>query len=217
MSVTILLADDHPIVRRGLRDLLESAPGFQVVGEAGNGLEAAEMAAALRPRVLVLDLMMPGMNGLELLRQVAHSTPETRAIVLSMHGAQAYVREAIHSGAAGYLLKDAAPVELITAIREALAGRRYLSPALQERLGAEGLEPPGEASADPFNALTARERQVLQLVAEGYTSAGIAGLLSISPRTVELHRVKLMKKLGLKNLAEAVRYAIGRGILPVEP
>lgn len=216
MSVTILLADDHPLVRRGLRNLLETEAGFLVVGEAEDGLQAIQLAEKLQPGILIVDLMMPNLNGLEVLRQVAHHSPRTRMIVLSMQSAEPYVVEAFRSGAIGYVLKDGAPEELIHGIREALLDRRYLSPKLPERLIEAITNPSALDRQDPFETLTDREHEVFQMAAEGKTAPEIAKLLSISPRTVELHRSRMMNKLGFHSQTELVRYAIKRGILPTE-
>lgn len=210
---TIVLADDHPVVRQGLRRLLEAEPDFAILGEASEGLEAANLVEKLRPNVLVLDLMMPGMNGLVLTREIAHRFPKTRCLILSMHANEAYVVEALRNGAAGYVLKEASETDLVTAVRDVAAGRRYLSPPLTER----AIEAYGERAAtapfDAYETLTARERQILQLTAEGHSAAEIAARLSISPRTAETHRANLMRKLGLHSQADLIRYAVRRGIL----
>jgi two-component system response regulator NreC len=204
---TIALADDHHIVRQGLRRLLEDEPDFQVVGDTGDGLEA------LQPDVLVIDLAMPGLSGLEVTRQVCQRSPQTRVIILSMYANEAYVLEALKNGAAGYVLKESSGVDLVLAMREALAGRRYLSPPLSEHAIEAYLKKVDTGPPDPYETLTAREREVLHLAAEGHTNNQIAKRLSISPRTVETHRANLMRKLGLNNHAELIRYALGRGIL----
>ncbi len=212
----ILLADDHHIVRQGLRALLESDPHFRLVGEAGDGIEAVRMTERLKPDVLITDVMMPGLNGLEVTRQVTKSVPRTRVIILSMYTNDAYVLEALKNGASGYVLKDSQASDLIQAVREVAAGRRYLSPPLSERtldLYAKKIE---DVREDPYEMLTTREREVLQMVAEGRTSAEIAERLFISPRTAEGHRANVMRKLGLQNQAELIRFALKRGILPMD-
>lgn len=212
----IVLADDHHIVRQGLRALLESDPHFRLVGEAGDGIEAVRLTERLKPDVLITDVMMPGLSGLEVTRQVTRSTPRTRVIILSMHTSDAYVLEAIKNGASGYVLKDSQASDLIQAVREVAAGRRYLSPPLSERaldLYSKKLE---DAPEDPYEMLTTREREVLQMVAEGRTCAEIADRLFISPRTAEGHRANLMRKLGLQNQTDLIRFAIKRGILPLD-
>lgn len=215
MSVTILLADDHHVVREGLRALLEAEGDFRVVGEAADGLEAVQMSTRLKPAVLLLDLMMPGLNGLEVTRQVSRQSPQTRILILSMHGNEAYVLEALRNGANGYLLKESRRSEMVQAIREVAAGRRYLSTPLSQRAIDTYLET-RDASVDPYETLTTREREVLQLAAEGNTNAEIAGRLSISPRTVEVHRANLMRKLVLQSQADLVLYAAWKGIIPLE-
>jgi two-component system, NarL family, response regulator NreC len=216
LTVTILLADDHPFIRRGLRTLLETETGFSVVGEARDGLQAVQLAESLQPGILIVDLMMPNLNGLEVLRQVRHRSPKTRMIVLSMQSAEPYVVEAFRSGAIGYILKDSAPEELITAIRQALVDAQYLSPKLRETLIDVIAKPTASLMQDPYETLTTREREVLQMVAEGKTAPEIAKQLSISHRTVELYRGRMMNKMGFHSQSELVRYAIKRGILPME-
>jgi len=216
MNVTVLLADDHPIVRQGLRRLLESESDFTILGEASDGLQAVQMVDRLKPDILVVDLMMPGMNGMEVLRQISRLSPATRAIVLSMHSSDGYVIEALKCGACGYILKDTGPGELVQAVREVHQGHRYLSPALSERLIQAYIQTAEELPPDPFDSLTNREREVLQLAAEGCTAPEIAGKLSISPRTAELHRTNLMKKLNLSNQTDLIRYALKRGILSMD-
>ena len=216
MSVTVLLADDHPLVRRGLRSLLEAEAGILVVGEAEDGLQVVQLADKLHPNVMVVDLMMPNLNGLEVIREVRHRSPNTRMIVLSMQSAEPYVVEAFRAGAMGYVLKDGAPGEVVHAIRQSLLGIKYLSPKLPERLAEVQSESSGGAEPDSYEGLTDRERQVFQMAAEGKTAAEIGNILSISARTAELHRGRMMDKLGLRNQTELVRYAVRRGILPVD-
>lgn len=213
---TILLADDHHIVRQGLRALLQSEPHFQLAGEAGDGLEAVRLAEKLKPDVLITDMMMPGLNGLEVTRQVTKSLPRTKVIILSMYTNDAYVFEALKNGASGYVLKDSQASDLIQAVREVIAGRRYLSPPLSERALELYMRRVEAVPDDPYELLTDREREVLQLVAEGCTSAEIAHRLFISPRTAEGHRANLMRKLGLQNHTDLVRFALKRGILPLD-
>ena len=216
MSVTILLGDDHPLVRRGIRGLLEAEQDFAVVGEAEDGLAVVQLAEKFQPQVLVVDMMMPNLNGLEALKQVSHRSPKTRKIVLSMQSAEPYVVEAFRSGALGYVLKDSAPNELIQAIRTSLDGSRYVSPKLPERLVNALLEARGDPEPSAYDTLTEREREVLQMGAEGKTAPQIAKILSISPRTAELHRSRMMDKMGFRNQAEVVRFAVKRGILPLD-
>lgn len=212
----IVLADDHPIVRQGLRALLEAETDFQLVGEAGDGLEAVALVERVKPDVLVLDLMMPGLAGFEVARQTRQRSPQTRIVILSMHADEGYVLEALTAGASAYVLKKSATADLVKAIRDAIAGRRFLSPPLSEHLIDAYVEKTKSAPLDSYNTLTPREREVLQLAAEGHTNAKIATRLSISPRTVEMHRASVMRKLGLQNQVELVRYALQRGILAKE-
>jgi DNA-binding NarL/FixJ family response regulator len=213
---TIVLADDHHVVRQGLRSLLEAEPDFSVVGEASDGLETAQLVERLQPDVLVLDLMMPGLNGLEVTRQVGQRSPQTHVVILSMHANEAYVLEALQAGAAAYVVKESTSAELVRAVREAVAGRRYLSPPLSERAIEAYMQKAESAALDPYETLTAREREVLHLAAEGHNTAEIADRLFISRRTVETHRANLMRKLGLRSQTDLIRYALQRGILPME-
>jgi DNA-binding NarL/FixJ family response regulator len=216
MGVTVLLADDHPIVRQGLRRLLEAEADFKVVGEASNGIEAVQLVERLRPDVLVVDLVMPDLSGIEVLRQARQRSPATLSVVLSMQNSEVYVVEALRNGAMGYILKDTAPSEVVEAIRIVANKHRYLSPSLSEHLIDALLQRTEETSTDVYEDLTPREREVLEMVAKGNTNAEIAAQLSISTRTVELHRANMMSKLGLRNQVDVVRYAIKRGLLSLE-
>ncbi|MBN2505574.1 MAG: response regulator transcription factor [Verrucomicrobia bacterium] len=211
--ITIVLAEDHHIVRQGLRLLLEAEPGFRLVGEAADGLEAVRLVETLHPNVLVLDLMIPRLHGLDVTRQVRRQCPETHVVILSMHADEPYVMEALRNGATGYVLKDATGADLVHAVKDAMAGRRYLSPALAERALSSYVERPGESELDVYETLTNRERLVLQLAAEGHSSPEIAKQLFISTRTVETHRANFMRKLSLHSQTELVRFAIRKGIL----
>jgi len=214
--ITIVLADDHTIVRQGLRVLLEAEPDFLVVGESANGLEVPGLVERMQPNVLVLDVMMPGISGLEVTWQVRESSPETSVIILSMHANEAYVLAALRNGATGYVLKDSSASDLLEAIREVSLGRRYLSPPLSEPSLENYLEKARSAPVTTHDSLTSREREVLQLAAGGHTSHEIASLLAISPRTAEAHRANLMRKLGLRVPADLIRYALQQGIISVE-
>lgn len=213
---TIILADDHPIVRRGLRSVLEVEKDFSLIGEAGDGIEAVRLVENLTPNILITDMMMPGLTGLEVTRQVRHRVPKVKIIILSMHAAESYVLEALRNGANGYVLKDSAADELVHAIREVLAGRRYLSSQLSERAIETYIQKSESSITDSYDSLTNREREVLKLAAEGCTNNEIAERLFISPRTAETHRANLMKKLSLSNHTELIRYAIRRGLLPLD-
>jgi two-component system, NarL family, response regulator NreC len=213
---TIILADDHPIVRRGLRSVLEAEKGFSLIGEAGDGLEAVRMVENLEPDILITDMMMPGLTGLEVTRQVRHRVPKTKIIILSMHASESYVLEALRNGANGYVLKDTVSEELVEAIRDVIAGRRYLSSQLSERAIETYILKAESTPEDSYDSLTTREREVLKLAAEGSTNNEIAERLFISPRTAETHRANLMKKLVLSNHTELIRYAIRRGVLSLD-
>ncbi len=213
---TILLAEDHLIVRQGLRALLGMVPEFLLVGEAGDGQAALELAVRHQPDVLVTDLMLPGLNGLEVIRQARRQSPRTRIVVLSMYANAAYIAEAFQAGALGYVLKQSSAGELVCAIQEALAGRRFLGAPLSEQQVRAYEQEMQMDMRGPYATLTPREREVLQLVAEGHTSAAIAGRLNVSPRTVEMHRYHLMRKLGLHAQADLIRFAIQQGLVPIE-
>jgi two-component system response regulator NreC len=212
MTVTVLLVDDHPMIRQGLRNLLGDVPDFQVIGEANDGLEALQKIELLKPDVLIVDMMMPNLNGLDVLLQTKKISPCTRTIVFSMQSAEPYVVAALRAGAAGYILKDTGPGELVAAIHSVMQGNLYLSAQLSEWLESTKFKIE-DAPLDLQLTLTMREREILQMVAEGRSSTEIGNRLVISPRTVETHRSHLMKKLGLRNQADLIRYAIKRGIL----
>jgi two-component system, NarL family, response regulator NreC len=213
---TIVLADDHHVVRHGLRALLEREQDFSIVGEAADGREVIEVVLRLRPDVLILDLVMPKLQGLEVTQLLTTQTPATRIIVLSMHASEGYVLEALRKGAVAYVLKEATSTELVTAVREVVSGRRYLSPPLSERAISAYVQKTATNALDVYETLTAREREVLRLAAEGYTSTRIAAALSISPRTAETHRANLMRKLALRTQADLIRYALRRDT-PLDP
>jgi DNA-binding NarL/FixJ family response regulator len=214
LELTLVLAEDHRIVRQGLRALLQTEAGVRLVGEAADGLEAVRLVERLRPNVLVLDLMLPGLGGLEVTRRVSRQAPHTRTVILSMHSNEAYVVEALRAGATAYVLKASGAEELMRAVRAAAAGQQFLSPAISEHALQSYREK--AAPADPYETLTDREREVLQLTAEGLSGNAVAERLHISPRTVESHRANAMRKLGLRNQKELVRYAAQRAI-PLPP
>ena len=209
---TAIIADDHEIVRRGLRDILEGEGTCRVVAEAADGLAAAQLVEKHKPGVLVLDLNLPRLHGLEVLRQVRTSSPHTRVIVLSMHSDEPYVIEALRAGAMAYVLKGSESLEIVKALKEVLVGRRFLSATLSEWAINALVAKPVDA-ADPLNALTQRERMVLQLAAEGSNNNEIAEKLFISPRTAETHRANLMRKLAVQNQTDLVRFAIRKGLI----
>jgi DNA-binding NarL/FixJ family response regulator len=214
--IQIVLVDDHQVVREGLRALLQAQPDFRLVGESEDGTDAIRKIGQLRPDVVVLDLMLRGVQGLEVLRQVHRDVPRARVVVLSMHHDLAYVNEALQNGAAAYVLKASPSSEVVRGIREAVAGRRYLSPPLSEEEVDQYARQVDNGRLDPYETLTTREREVLQLAAQGYTNNQIAEILCIGRRTVETHRASMMHKLKLKNQAELVAYAIRKGLIPAD-
>jgi two-component system response regulator NreC len=218
MSVTILLADDHPVMRQGLRLLLEAEADFSVIGETGDGLEVIELIECLRPDVLVLDLKMPGLSGVEVTRLVHQQFPAIQIVILSMYASVAYVVECLAVGAKAYILKKSTAEELVHAIREAVCDRRYLSTSLSEEVGDidDRIDLHRRQTSDTlelYETLTRREREVLLLVGEGQTSAEIASRLVISPRTVDMHRRHIAKKLSLSGQSALMRYALQRGLV----
>lgn len=212
-KTSVVLADDHQVVRQGLRSLLEAEGDIAIVGEANDGLETAKMVEELQPDVLVVDLMMGGMNGIEVARHVTKRSPKTKTVILSMYGNEGYVMEALRVGARAYVLKEATASELLHAIREVMVGRRYLSAPLSEQAINAYLQKAEGTTLDPYDTLTTREREVLYLVAQDCTNADIAKKLFISSRTVEVHRANMMRKLGLRTRSQLLRYAIQRGVL----
>ena len=218
-EIRVFLADDHALFRAGLRMLLEQMVGVEVVGEAGNGREAVQLIKKIRPNVVLMDISMAGLNGLEATAQVSQECPDVRVIVLSMHVTGQYVAQSLRAGAAGYLLKDAAAAELEQAVKIVASGDTYLTHEVSQhmildyrrRLGRRGAddqqEPP---SADP---LTPRQREILQLIAEGHTTKQIAALLHRSEKTIEAHRLRLMNQLDIHDVASLVRYAIRIGLV----
>jgi DNA-binding NarL/FixJ family response regulator len=216
-ALRLVLADDHHVIRQGLRTLLEQELGCAVVGEAANGHEALELVARLAPDVLVVDLMMPGITGIEVIRQLQPLALPTRVVVLSMHADELYVREALRAGATAYVLKEAQASEFVAAVRAAAAGERYLSRALSERMIEQYMQQERAAADDPYELLSERERVVLRLAALGHTAAEIAAQLSLSSRTVETYRATMLQKLDLRTQTDLVRYAIRRGIIALDP
>lgn len=213
---TIVLADDHDVVRRGLQFILETEPDFDIVGEAADGLETIHIIEQLQPDVLVVDVMMPGLSGLEVSRRAAEVAPRTSVVVVSMYANEAYVMEALQSGAKAYVLKNSTQDELIPAVRQAAIGRRYISEALADTIEAYMKKAKDGVISDSYEMLSNREREVLHLAAEGLTNAEIAERLFLSPRTIEDHRSSMMHKLGLRTHVDLVRYALHRGILPID-
>ncbi len=212
MPIRILIADDHGVLRAGLRVLLNAEPDMQVVGEATAGHETLRLANELRPDVVLLDLSMPDLGGIEVTRRIKAALPETRVLILTVHEDERLLREAIQAGAAGYIVKRAVETELINAVRVVWRGDLYVHPAMTRAL-LKGLVPSSPADERPIESLTPRDTEVLRLIAQGYTNREIADLLSLSVRTVESHRANIMDKLGLRGRAELVRYAREHGLL----
>jgi len=214
-AIRILLADDHVLVRASLKYLLEGFAGLEVVGEAKDGYETVKMVDAVRPDIVVMDISMPGLNGLEAARSITKEHPAARVVVLSMHSDETHVLQALRAGAAGYVLKESAPAELEAAIRAVARGESFLSPAISRHVIGDYLKrvPPESGSPD---LLTPRQREILRLIAEGKTSKHIARLLGTSVKTVESHRASLMERLDIHELAGLVRYAIRHGLVSPE-
>ena len=210
----IVIAEDHTILREGLRALLSSHPDLEVVGEAADGRDAIRCVEEAGPDLVLLDLSMPRMDGLDAIREISKRSPETKILALTVHKAEEYVLAALQAGADGYALKDATQAELVTAIRSVLAGKRYLSPGVSEKV-IEGYlaGKKGRTTKTPWDSVTAREREVLKLIAEGHKNKEIAEILCISVKTVEKHRSNIMEKLDLHNVSDLTAYAIERGIV----
>ena len=214
-GIRVLVADDHTLVRAGIRGLLEGLDGVEVVGEAGDGQETLRLAAAIRPDIVLLDVGMPGLNGLDVAARLTAQEPSIRVLILSMHTSEEYVLRALRAGCAGYLLKGSAVAELEIALRAVARGETYLSPAVSKHVMDDYVRRTGGA-VDPIDALTARQREVLQLVAEGHTSKDIAERLGLSFKTVEAHRAQIMERLGIHDVASLVRFAVRMGLISPE-
>ena len=207
--IRILLADDHAVVRRGFQMILAEQSDMEIVGEAGNGREALELAAKLKPDVVVMDVAMPELNGIEATRRMADNAPHARVLALSMHKDSVYVRETLRAGARGYLLKDSVAADLVSAVRAVAAGEGYLSPAVSDAV----LDDYRRHVTNPIDLLTSREREVLQMLAEGKTNKEIAGVLNLSVYTVDAHRGRIMEKLNVHSINELVRFAVRNGLI----
>lgn len=212
MTIRVLIADDHTILRHGLSHSIGQEHDMEVVGEVDEGHKAVELARELSPDVAVMDISMPDLNGIEATRMIQRESPKTRVIALSMHSSKRYVREMFKAGAAGYLLKECEFEELVGAIRLVAQGRTYITPAVTGTLLESCVEDEGQAGQSAFSLLTQREREVLQLIAEGHTTKQVARRLYISPKTVEAHRLKVMNKLNIDNIAQLTKYAIQEGL-----
>ncbi|MCX5974069.1 MAG: response regulator transcription factor [Coprothermobacterota bacterium] len=214
--IRILLADDHPVVRAGLRAVLEGEPDFEILGEAVDGLDAIRLTESLEPDVLVLDIVMPDMDGLEVTRRVRESTLQTRVVILSIHVNESYAAQALRNGASAYVAKNAPTQFLMDAIRAAVVGKTFFSPPLSKKTIQSYLAKAQESQFDPFSLLSTRERVILQLIAHGLRSTEIGSRLFISSRTVETHRAHIATKLGLRTQAELIHFALQNGMLLME-
>jgi DNA-binding NarL/FixJ family response regulator len=211
-KIRTLVADDHRIVRESLVSVLEASGTCEVVGQAADGIEAVELALKLRPEVAIVDISMPRLGGLEVVRRLRAELPDTRVLVLTMHEEEEYVLHVVRAGGAGYLLKDAATTELLQAVRDLHAGRGHFGP-YAARVLAEQAKQPRRDLDDPYGRLTAREREVFHLLIEGRTTKEVARALDISAKTAENHRAHVLEKLGAHNIADLVRYAVRKGLL----
>jgi DNA-binding NarL/FixJ family response regulator len=208
-KIHILLADDHAVVRQGFKMILAAQPDMEIVGEAGNGREALDLAGQLQPDVIVMDVAMPELNGIEATRRVADLSPRSRVLALSMHKDSVYVREILRAGARGYLLKDSIASDLLAAVRAVARGEGYLSPGVSDAV----LNDYRRHVTDPIDLLTSREREVLQMIAEGKTNKEIATVLNLSVYTVDAHRGRIMEKLNLHSVTDLVRFAVRCGLV----
>jgi DNA-binding NarL/FixJ family response regulator len=214
VKTRILLADDHGVVRKGLRFLLESEPDLEVVGEAADGCQAVEMAAELEPHVIVMDIGMPRLNGIDATTQIVRAHPHMAVVILSVHSDETYLVRTLSAGAKGYLLKDSAEEDLVRAIRSVSAGKPFFSPAIAKVMLDDYVRMLQQSGVtDSYELLTDREKQVLQLLAQGKTNKDVATLLDLSPYTVETHRTRIMQKLNLHNTAEIVLYAVRKKLV----
>ncbi|MDR7417914.1 MAG: response regulator transcription factor [Armatimonadota bacterium] len=212
MPIRVLLAEDHGLVRAGFKALLASLSGIEVAAETDNGREALDLVESLRPDLVLMDIAMPGLNGLEATARIGKAYPEVRVVILSMHASEEYVMRALRAGAMGYVLKSAGVAELELAINAVMRGETYLSPPISKRLVDDYIRRTSE-EGDPLDRLTPRQREILQLIAEGRSTKAIAQTLGLSPRTVETHRAQLMERLGVHDVAGLVRFAVRMGLV----
>lgn len=215
MRIKVLLADDHTILRDGIRSLIEDEPDMEVIGEAEDGITVVKLAETLQPDVILMDIAMPLLNGLEATRQIRKNNPRAKILILTMHENEEYIRQVLAAGAMGYILKDAAARELLGAIRAVNKGEVVLSPAITRLIVTDYLRWGDLTAQDTSDGLTDRERQILQLIAEGYTNKQISEILTISVKTVQAHRLNLMKKLDLHDRGELIKYAIQKKIIDI--
>jgi DNA-binding NarL/FixJ family response regulator len=217
MSITVFLADDHAVLREGLKLLLESQEDIKVIGDAANGREAVRQTIKLRPDVIIMDISMPELNGIEATNQILEACSSTRIIILSMHDASEHILRALKAGARGYLLKESAGKEIIQAVRAVYGGSRYLSRKISDNLIDKYLLKYGDDELDnPLSRLSAREKEIMQLVAEGKSSLEIANIIFLSPKTVETYRSRLMQKLNVSDIAGLIKIALKHGLIPLE-
>ena len=216
MSVKVLLVDDHAIIREGLRSLLEKQPDMEVVADVDDGRRAVEMVRELSPDVVIMDVTMPRLGGIEATRQITGESPSVKVIALSIHSKRRFVADMLQAGAAGYILKECLFDELVQAIHAVCEGGRYLSPSITDVVVNDYVKRLSSDEESPLRSLTGREREVLQLVAEGKSSAQIGDLLYLSPKTVDTYRSRLMQKLGIQDLASLVKFAVRQGLVPLE-
>ncbi|MBU6432579.1 MAG: response regulator transcription factor [Nitrospirae bacterium] len=212
MAIRVLLADDHALVRQGIRSLLEKLDDVEVVGEVGDGRKALELSKTIQPDIVFMDITMPGLNGLEAVIRMKKECPATRVIMLSMHAGEEYFQQALDSGAAGYLLKDADRMELELAIRTVMRGDTYLTPTVA-KYAVEAYRQRKEGDQGPLASLSSRQKEILQLIAEGYANKEIAQRLDLSPRTVETHRAELMERLNIRDVPGLVKLALRAGLI----
>jgi DNA-binding NarL/FixJ family response regulator len=214
MAISVLIVDDHTVVSEGLRYLIDAQKDIQVVGYAADGREAVNKARALKPDVVVMDISMPGLNGIEATRQIGDRLKNTNVVILSMHANHEYVLRALHAGARGYVLKKSAGQEVVDAIRAVYSGRHFFSPAITEIVIDDYLKERRHTS--PLDSLSARERQILQMTAEGHGTQAIAKAMSLSPKTVDTYRSRMMNKLGITNRSALIKFAIQHGVTSAE-
>jgi two-component system response regulator NreC len=213
-TLRIVLADDHTLFRQGLRRVLEEQAGWQVVAEASDGAEAVRLAQEHEPQIVILDIAMPRLNGVDATRQIARRLPEVRVLIVSMYSDDLYITQALQAGAHGFILKDSADADLVRAVRDLAGGKSYFSPAVTKVVLNDYVRHLADRGVtDRFDALSEREREVFQLIAEGHSNKEIAGLLNVSPGTVETHRARIMEKLDVHSAAEIVLYAVRKGVI----
>jgi DNA-binding NarL/FixJ family response regulator len=213
-NLRIVLADDHTLFRQGLRRVLEEQPGWQVIADASDGATAVRLTLERQPHVVIMDIAMPRLNGVEATRQIVRRAPDVRVLILSMYSDDLYITQALQAGAHGFVLKDSADADLVRAVRDLAAGKSYFSPTVSKVVLDDYVRHLDDRGiSDRFDALTEREREVFQLIAEGHSNKDIAGLLHLSPGTVETHRARIMEKLDLHSAAEIVLYAVRKGVI----